>query len=178
MIQAGKKEIAGRTLRTRIGINSGKVLAGNLGSDFRFDYAAIGDTTNTASRLEGLNKYFATDLLIGGATRGQLSDQVRTRALGRFLLAGKAQPVSVHEVLGVDLYPAEESPWVASFDAAVRLFTVRKLDEAEQLFRQVIQLRGGQDGPSEFYLKQITMARAGTPSPDRPWDGVVVIQSK
>jgi adenylate cyclase len=178
MIQAGRKEIAGRTLRTRIGINIGKVLAGNLGSDFRFDYAAIGDATNTASRLEGLNKYFATDLLIGEATRERLGGGIRTRALGRFLLAGKAQPVSVHEVVGVDSHPAAELPWVTSFDAAVSSFTGRKLDEAEQLFRQVIQLRGGQDGPSEFYLKQISVARASAPLPDRPWDGIVVIQSK
>ncbi len=178
MIQAGRKEIAGRALRTRIGINSGKVLAGNLGSDFRFDYAAIGDTTNTASRLETLNKYFATDLLIAEATRKQLSGRIRTRALGRFLLAGKSQPVSVHEVLGVDPPPAEELPWVTSFAAALRHFTERKLDEAEQLFRQVIKLRGGQDGPSEFYLEQIIASRASAPPPDRPWDGIVAIASK
>ncbi len=178
MIQAGRKEIAGRSLRTRIGINTGKALAGNLGSDFRFDYAVIGDTTNTASRLEGLNKYFATDLLIGEATRKQLSGRIWTRALGRFLLAGKSQPVSVYEVLGVDSAPVEEPAWVTSFDAALRDFTQRRLDESEKHFRQVIKLRGGQDGPSEFYLKQITSSRAIAPSPERSWDGIIVILSK
>jgi adenylate cyclase len=178
MIQAGQKEIAGRSLQTRIGINTGKVLAGNLGSDFRFNYDAIGDTTNTASRLESLNKYFATDLLVGEATRKQLSGQFRTRHLGRFLMAGKTQPVSVYEVLGVDLLSIEDPPWVASFDAAVRNYTGCKLDEAEQLFREVIKLRSGQDGPSEFYLNQISAARLGAPSAEGPWDGVVVIQSK
>lgn len=179
MFQSGQKEIAGRILRTRIGINTGMVLAGNLGSDFRFDFAAIGNTTNTAARLETLNKYFGTNLLIGDATKAQLSDRIRTRALGRFLLAGKSQPVIVHEVLGVDIAPAEELAWVKSFDAAVQNYTERKLDEAEKLFQQTIQLRGGQDGPSEFYLKRITVVRQSLPlAPDHSWDGVIQISAK
>lgn len=179
MFQSGQKEIAGRTLRTRIGINTGMVLAGNLGSDFRFDFAAIGNTTNTAARLETLNKYFGTNLLIGEATKAQLSDRIRTRALGRFLLAGKSQPVTVHEVLGVGSPVPEELAWVKSFTAAVQNYTADKLDEAEQLFRQTIELRGGQDGPANFYLKQISVARESRPvASDRSWDGIIQISSK
>ena len=178
MIRAGQKEIAGRSLQTRIGINTGKVLAGNLGSDFRFNYDAIGDTANTASRLESLNKYFGTDLLVGEATREQLNGRFRTRNLGRFLMAGKTQPVSVYEVLGVDSHAIKEPAWVALFDAAVRNYTGHKLDEAEHLFREVIKLRGGQDGPSEFYLDQISALRLSTPSLECRWDGIIVIQTK
>ena len=179
MFQSGQKEIAGRILRTRIGINTGMVLAGNLGSDFRFDFAAIGNTTNTAARLETLNKYFGTNLLIGEATKAQLSNRIRTRSLGRFLLAGKSQPVIVHEVLGVDIAPAEELAWVKSFEAAVQNYTGGRLDEAEQLFCQTIKLRGGQDGPSEFYLKQITVVRQSPPLvPETSWDGVIQISAK
>jgi len=69
-------------------------------------------------------------------------------------------------------------PWVTAFDAAVRHFTERKLDEAEQLFREAMKLRGGQDGPSEFYLKQITASLASATPPDGPWDGVITIASK
>jgi len=178
MFQSSQKEIAGRILRTRIGINSGMVLAGNLGSDFRFDFAAIGNTTNTAARLESLNKYFGTNLLIGDATKAQLSNRIRTRLLGCFLLAGKSQPATVHEVLGVDSPPAAEGPWVAAFSAALQHYTAHKLDEAERLFQQAVKLRGSPDGPSEFYLKQITAARRNTPSLGQSWDGIIVIASK
>ncbi|MBC8094467.1 MAG: adenylate/guanylate cyclase domain-containing protein [Akkermansiaceae bacterium] len=178
MLESGQKEIAGRTLRTRIGINTGLVLAGNLGSDFRFDFTAIGNTVNTAARLEALNKYFGTSLLIGEATKADLSNRILTRSIGAVVLAGKTQPIIVHEVLGVNPSGAEEFPWSKTFAAALGKFTGGRLDEAEQLFRETINRRG-QDGPSEFYLKQIADARLNPVSPpDRPWDGVIVMSSK
>ncbi len=86
---AGLKEFRGRRLNTRIGINTGKVLAGNLGSEFRFDYTLIGEATNLASRLEGLNKYLGTDLLISESTQRELTDAFQCRSLGRFIVSGK-----------------------------------------------------------------------------------------
>jgi adenylate cyclase len=176
MIQAGRTEIAGRILRTRVGINSGKVLAGNLGSDFRFDYAAIGDTTNLASRLEGLNKYLKTELLVSEATRQQLDSSIQTRALGQFLLAGKQKPVTVHEVFGVGALPEGPPEWVALFTQAMARFVAKELDAAEKLFEQVIAIRREHDGPSEFYLGQIAEARQ-TPT-HTPWTGVISLSSK
>jgi adenylate cyclase len=177
MVQAGRTEIAGRTLHTRIGINSGKVLAGNLGSEFRFDYSAIGHTTNLASRLEGLNKYLKTDLLITEATRQLLDGSIQTRALGRFRLAGKQQPALVHEVLGVGSPTSSPPEWLTLFAEAVSEFAAGKFGLAEILLGRVIELRNGHDGPSEFYLEQIHSA-SQKPSADAPWDGVIVISSK
>ena len=151
------------------------MLAGNLGSDFRFDYSAIGDTTNVASRLEGLNKQLGTDIIISDATRQQLDNAVQNRCLGRFLLVGKTQPVTLYEVLGVKAEALP--PWVAPFDDALQNFTGRAFDKAEELFKRVLELRGGHDGPSEFYLAQITKARQ-TLQPAEPWNGVVVLAEK
>jgi adenylate cyclase len=176
MIKNSRDEISGRTLRTRIGINSGPALAGNLGSDFRFDYSVIGDTTNTASRLENLNKQLGTEILISESTRRQLTNCVSTRSLGRFLLSGKSQPVAVHEVLGVDARITQQFPWVALFEAALQHFVNGEFDLAESSFRKVSEMRGGDDGPSKFYLAQIAAVR-NTSLPDA-WQGVVRISSK
>lgn len=176
MSQAGKQEIAGRRLRTRIGINTGRVLAGNLGSDFRFDYTLIGDTINFVSRLEGLNKHFGTDILISESTRQQLSDKIKVRALGKIFVVGKAKPVDIFEVLGPATNFPSDPPWFVKFAQAIEQFTKRELDAAERSLREVITLRGA-DGPAEFYLKEISKARSGHGNGES-WDGAVRVDSK
>lgn len=96
-----RREIAPPELafgHTRIGLHSGAAMVGNFGSTRRLKYTAMGDVVNTASRLEGLNKYFGTRVCISGATLQESGDP-DTRPLGRFLLKGKAQEIEVHELL-------------------------------------------------------------------------------
>jgi adenylate cyclase len=176
IIRAGKEQNNGPVLRTRIGINTGIFLAGNLGSEDRFDYTLFGDATNFASRLEGLNKYLGTDILISEETFRQLKDGIQTRPVGRFIVVGKGKPAAVYEVLGrtAEFQPAP--PWFDTFARGLELFAKRELDAAEKLFRQTIELRQKKDGPSEFYLQRIERERA---KPDTSiWDGTVRLEGK
>lgn len=177
MRQASGKDIAGRRFRTRIGINSGLVLAGNLGSQFRFDYSLIGETTNVASRLESMNTYLGTDILISESTRRELDGEIVLRELGQFIVAGTTRPLGVYEVLGLAAEIQPPPPWLPPFATALERFQKGELDAAEIAFRQVITLRAGGDGPSEFYLKQITRRRAA-PETATPDDGIIRLESK
>ena len=172
MIQAGRQEIAGRQLRTRIGINTGPALAGNLGSDFRFDYTVIGATTNLASRLEDMNKFLGTDILISATTRQKLSDNVAVRGLGAFLIKGVKQPVTVYEVLGPRSDFPNELPWLRHFEQALERFCRGELADAETLMKKVLESRGGHDAPAKFYLNQIAQLKTRVHQ-HQTWKGVI-----
>ncbi len=168
-------EIMGRHLTTRIGVNSGKVLSGNLGSSFRFDYTCIGDTTNFASRLEGLNKYLGTDILIGDETYRHVSNRFITRALGRFIVVGKKEPVAIHELIALrDSAPRPE--WCDLFQAALASIHAADYEAATKKMHETIAAHGGADGPSAFYLHK--MKDLADNNELATWDGCIRLTEK
>lgn len=169
-------DIRGRKLKTRIGVNSGKVLAGNLGSSFRFDYTMIGDTTNFASRLESLNKYVSTQVLISHAVREQLGDKFITRQLGEFRVAGKTNPVVIHELLCRSNAESGERGWIKVFEEGLAVFRAGEFQEARDFMERTRQMRGGFDGPAEFYLRKIRTLEANGHVEN--WTGVVEMSEK
>jgi adenylate cyclase len=169
-------EVRGKKLRTRVGIHSGKVLAGNLGSAFRFDYTMIGDAVNFASRLESLNKYLRTQVLISDAVKQQLGDKFITRHLGEFRVAGKTRSVVIHELLCRCESESGEKSWIELFETGLRAFGSAEFREARDSMNRTRQMRGGSDGPAEFYLKKIAALEANGHSEN--WTGVVELTEK
>jgi adenylate cyclase len=158
-------------VRTRVGIHTGEALAGNLGSARRFDYTLIGDAVNFASRLEGANKYTGTGILLSDETAQQVEGKFLLRRVGAFRVKGKAQSVVIHELLGEIPLPRPE--WIARFDAALESWTAGRFGAAREGFEAVKAARGGQDGPSQFYLNRLTTA-----VPWAGWKGEVDLEGK
>ena len=168
--------VHGKTLRTRVGIHSGKVLAGNLGSTYRFDYTMIGDAVNFASRLESLNKYLSTQVLISDAVRQQLGDGFVIRRLGEFRVAGKKQSVVIHELLCRCDAESGEKSWIEIFEKGLTVFRAGEFTAARDYMNQTREMRGGSDGPSEFYLRKLAALEANGHHED--WTGIVELSEK
>ena len=95
-----RSQFAVKPLVTRIGLHTGVANVGNFGSETRVDYTAIGENINLASRMEGLNKYLGTDVLITGDVKKEIGDSFITRYLGKFQLKGFEKSVDVYELVG------------------------------------------------------------------------------
>ena len=115
-------------------------------------------------------------LLISEYTAAQLDGSIKLRPLGNFIVSGKKKAIGIFEVLGFVKDFPQDPAWFTAFNQAREHFVKRELDAAEKMMREVIALRGGKDGPAEFYLPEITKAR-GLPA-DAPWDGTVKFDSK
>jgi adenylate cyclase len=165
----------GKLLITRLGVHTGVANVGNFGSTARVDYTALGENINLASRMEGLNKYLGTIVLMTGDTYQGVEGRFVTRYLGLFQLKGFEKSVAVHELMaGLD-NAAPSAPLRTAFATALKLFQDKKLDEAERAFADILKLTA-EDGPTKFYLKHIAEMREHPPGDD--WDGAVELKEK
>ncbi len=166
-----------KPVHTRVGIHTGSADVGNFGSANRVDYTAIGENINLASRLEGLNKYLGTRILISRETRTAAAPHIQTRALGRFRLKGFERTVEVLEVL--DTTHDETSipqSCLEHFNSGLQAFHGRDFEGAIRAFKQSQAERASGDGPSAFYLRQLESLDPATLSDD--WQGEVTLEEK
>jgi adenylate cyclase len=170
-----KHEFNGKKVITRIGLHTGEANVGNFGSTTRVDYTAFGENINLASRMEGLNKYLGTRVLMTGDTQQGVGSRLVSRYLGLFRLKGFEKAVSVHELLDRPEDGERTSDLRRRFDLARELFGKKDFAGAEAAFRRVLETTP-KDGPSKFYLEQIEHLRSEELPPD--WKGEITLKDK
>lgn len=174
-LAAHDQQRAGPVMRTRVGLNLGEASVGNIGSSQRFDYTAVGDCVNIASRLEGMNKMVGTGVLATEAVHQAVGDQILFRPVGLFRFKGVSQFQFVYEVVGLPGEAEVSRPWREAFAEAWELFATRQWDAAASAFQRVLNLKPD-DGPAKYYLERIAEMRAQDLPPD--WRGHIILHEK
>ena len=163
-------------MKMRIGLNSGRAVVGNMGSQERFNYTMMGDTVNLASRLEGANKPYGTHIMLSQWTYAGAKDQIEVRELDRILVVGKLEPVTVYELLArKGQLDKAKSDIVELYNKGLGLYRQRDWMQACDYFMKADQLPGG-DAPSREYIRRC-QEYAAFPPPDG-WDGTYQMKDK
>jgi adenylate cyclase len=163
-------------LKMRIGLCTGPAVVGNMGSKNRMDYTMMGDTVNTAARLEAVNKVYGSFTLVGDSTYGSAGDNIITREIDSVLVAGKKDPVTIYEIIG---YPedVDDRMQEAANHYAEGLEAYRNQDwnRALNFFNKALEATPD-DGPSKIMLNRCNEYKVNPP--DRDWNGVFTMLTK
>ncbi|HWE97055.1 MAG TPA: adenylate/guanylate cyclase domain-containing protein [Tepidisphaeraceae bacterium] len=168
-------------LLTRIGINTGPMIFGNLGAPQKFNYTVLGDSVNLGSRLEGANKFYGSRILVAESTAILVKDRFILRQLDLLRVKGKLKPLAVYELLAerqegtngngaADLHLR-----VTRYEEALALYRAQKWADAQAALED-LHKRFPDDGPSAALIKRIAKLRHDPPGAD--WDGVYVAKDK
>ena len=157
------------TLPIRMGLHCGTMVVGHVGGADHYEYRAVGDAVNTASRIEGANKHLGTRLLVSAEAAADLDGAVALRPVGRFRLRGKQAPVELFEV-----WSEQEVERRDAFAAALERFRQGEFAAATESLADYAS-RWGLDGPARFYL---ALAARWRQRPPEDWDGVVSLEPK
>jgi adenylate cyclase len=171
-------QMVGRPLSARIGINSGQAIVGNIGSRRRFNYTVMGDAVNLASRLEGANKIYGTDILVSDTAMAGCGDRVKFREIDLVRVVGRESPVRIFEPFSLTGAEAPTPESVAQdeqaghFAAALGAFREQRFAAAADAFAELAEI----DAVAAYYVDR-ARALAESP-PDAGWDGITNLTEK
>jgi adenylate cyclase len=174
-LQPEFKERGWPPIKIGVGLNTGRMSVGNMGSELRLAYTVMGDAVNLASRLEGITKEYGADIIVGESVC-RAAPGFHYVEVDRVRVKGKEEPVSIYEPIGrKGDVPQSALDEAALFQKAVKLFRNQNWDLAEVQLLNLQKLSPGRK-LYQLYLDRVTLYRVDPPPAD--WDGVFVFQTK
>jgi len=175
MAEIGLADDNGAPVKIRIGINSGDMLVGNIGSEVRLNYTVIGDAVNIASRLESTNKVYGSTIIIGPETRRLAGDRIVVRELDRLAVYGRAGGLQIYELLAMAGDVTGPLDWVTSYEAGLTAWRAGEFAAAIAAFEKVLEIRT-QDTASSVMIERCRH-QLENPSGEE-WDGTTIARTK
>ena len=174
-LNRGWEERGRQPMKIGIGLNTGPVMVGNMGSARRFNYAVMGDHVNLGSRLEGLTKEYGVQIILSEFTHAQVQGRFVTRELDLIRVKGKNKPVAIYQLLGSASEQERYQDLVTDFTQALAAYKQGNWDAAYEMFEAIAE-KHPSDGPTQMFHSRCQHFRRE--APEGVWEGVYTMTTK